>query len=820
MRLPLTNSTISPVNGKPPNDLNILLKDFAHYTDSIIRTSKLKFRRDLLEERAEKQDRLKDRWQKYSQSFVALTEDHDRESEKAAALTESSTRKIKQNEEAQERAVQKLLKSLLAMTSGLVPRPEEEFNITRDIEGLKANIRDTNASLDKVKYDLISKGTMIEYESKVANLMVNLNKLQISSSEHEQRFVAKSEMSMLADKVDALERRMEESEKNYRSNESVIASQKDTIIALNEDLAAQKDTIIALNEDLAAQKVILEGLNAQVVGNAVKKEEGLLDYVKHEAEKIQDFGKTFENFHSDLKDSRKRLQELETSIVTLTDRESHPDPAIVKCNTQIQNINERLQGFECSISAIKTRELSTMPTTSLASINQDALEKRQNDLEEQLSSVKAQIKSMDEQQDMKDDLVAKEVERLDIKLLRLEKMMEELIEETSGLQSQVASKISPPSPPPQSGGNWKPEESFRLKVEELESSLASFKESSTERADSMEVLVESQQQRFDHLSTEHLAAGIIHQMRSLYPPHPGNVQSDLNQLNRKQQQLEINYFNLWNESKKLIERLESQASGMTAFQNKIMGDLETKHQELTRNQESMEPREVDIKLSNLHKAFQDLERRLIELSRASTEALGSIQRQHMEQTKVSLAKQQSLETVYTKLRAEIEASIEVSKHKHKQDLDALRNEHKNNISSLKTDMKAAQNELETLRDRIVNELASVHGEISVLRKVANITNGTSEENSQESKPQIQSHAGADNTDSSAPIIASSRKVSANRQTPSDRGKKRMKPTYYSDDTYSSGSDDAPLTRRSERNKGRVRSGRLRRRSHSDGHEHR
>ena len=735
-----------------------------------------------------------------------MTEDHDRESEKAAALTESSTRKIKQNEEAQERAVQKLLKSLLARTSGLVPRPEEESNITRDIERLKANIRDTNASLDKVKYDLISKGTMIEYESKVAKLMVNLNKLQISSSEHEQRFVAKSEMSMLADKVDALERRMEESEKNYRSNESVIAS--------------QKDTIIALNEDLAVQKAILEGLNAQVVGDAEKKEEGLLDYVQHEAEKIQDFGKTFENFHSDLNGSRNRLQELETSIVTLTNRESHPDPAIVKCNTQIQNVNERLQEFECSISAIKTRELSTMPITSLTSINQDALEKRQNDLEEQLSGVKAQIKSMDEQQDMKDDLVAKEVERLDIKLLRLEKMMEELIEETSGLQSQVASKISPPSPPPQSGGNWKPEESFRLKVEELESSLASFKESSTERADSMEVLVESQQQRFDHLSTEHLAAGIIHQMRSLYPPHPGNVQSDLNQLNRKQQQLEINYFNLWNESKKLIERLESQASGMTAFQNKMMGDLETKHQELTRNQKSMEPREVDFKFSNLHKAFQDLERRLVELTRASAEALESIERQHIERTKVSLEKQQSLETTYTKLRVEIEASIEVSRHKHKQDLDALRNEHKNNIISLKTDMKAAQSELGTVRDRIVNELASVHGEISVLRKVANITNGTSEENSQESKPQIQSHAGADNTDSSAPIIASLRKVSANRQTLSDRGKKRKKPTYYSDDTYSSGSDDAPLTRRSERNKGRVRSGRLRRRSHSDGHEHR
>lgn len=696
-----------------------LFRDLSKYTDSVIQTSNLIFRRDLAKEKADKQQRQKEKWHRQSHAFIALAEDHDRASENAVAIEESSNRKIKQNSEAQEKALWNLVTSLADKTGGPLSGSEDDSSAGREIERLKAEVNGIKTDFDNLRYeprktsietsllpefenrlreltaDSVPKSAIAEYERKVAQLTVNQSIHQGSLNEHEQHIAQLLEMRGLVDKVNALELGFGEArEKDFK---------------LTETMVQQKNKAESLGEDLAVQKRNFELLSTKIT----HLENGLVDYNGEAEKRDENLSKSLEGLQRELIDSKTRTQRLEGDMTTLASGKSDSEPDISQQKSELQAFNERLQKLETSVSTLMSRGLNTQsalpaPHADLITLQTRTVE-RFNDFE-------ARLQNLEGEQAQRDDLVIqemeriaqeveqihKEVERITKEIERvgsLETSMENLNEKMLLIQSQAISVSNtkpptpppppPPPPPPQADSHEKLEEFVRLKTEDVEKSVQQFQESLTRRIEPTEVLVESHQLRFDNLTTERLAAGMMDQMRSIYPPHPANILHDLNEIKTKQMAADRTLYGLWADQGKLKERTDSHSAVMATFQNYI-GEIEKRVEEVRQ----VEGR-VDGKLSNLSKTLQEshqaLEQRLSESTLVSVEDVDSVRRKLAETTDGH----QNLRAVCQDLRKDIEVNDKTFKS-FREDIEA----NDKPFKSFREDSEANNKTFKSLREDI------------------------------------------------------------------------------------------------------------------------
>lgn len=752
----------NPISENAPS----LFKALSKYTDSVIKTSNLIFRRDLAKEKADKQQRLKEKWQKQSHLFVALAEDHDRASENAVAIEESSIRKIKQNGEAQANALRNLVTSLLDKPETSFSGSKDDPNVSREIERLNAEVKGIKAAWDDLRYeyrkpnreislpsdfenrlrdlaaDSVPKSMIIEYESKVAQLTFNQSKVQTTLDRIEQHIAQLPEMTGVTDKINELEL-------GYGQARETIHQQKNNAESMSGDLTVQNGKL-----ELLSTKI-------------TNLEKGLVDHKGESIKMDGKFSRELKSLKQDLVESRNKTQMLEGNIASLMNWKPNIELDISHEKTELQTFAERLEKLETSISLLISREHNTQLTIPTSHADICAL---QDGINEQLQKFgKGLEKSFNDQQTKKDALVTEEYEKLERLYTSLKATMDKLSENVFVIQSQVtSSNTKPPTPPPQADNHWKLEEFIRMKAKDIEKTVQQFKASLTQRIEPLEVLVESLQQRFDNLSTEHLAASIIHQMRLLYPSHPANIQQDLHQIKSTHSAMQQSLHNVWAELGKFKDYIEFNSAGMATFKNNTTGYIEKRFDQFSRQVEER----AEGKLSNLFRTFQNshqvLEQHLSESTLASAEDVKSV-RQILAETTDS---QEKLRAVFQQLQkdidtqdkgikspnGDIEAKDEIVKNL-RQDVEAdsdtfkslrenieiideaiqglresflsLRADSTSNSTSLGKEMKAIKSQLQGVEDRFVKELACTYGQISVLNQMANISNNTSEANSHE-----------------------------------------------------------------------------------------
>lgn len=756
--------------------------------------------RNLVKEKAERQQNLKDRWSKHYHNFISLAEDHDRVSEKAGSVAESFDTQLKHTQEAQDVAVRTLMTAMMASSAAANPKMDELSSLREDVWNLKEGLRSNKAELSDTRYEVSrTKGaalqqdleqklrTMSEYEKKVAELTVVHNKLQASVSQHETLLVQVPDIRDRVHKLNASQGYFAELKDKTKEALEAIKEQKANAKTLNDDLATQKTSIQGLLKDFASKKGdFKQSIKQNFVGQNQKIDAFVKDFVAEKeklTQSIADQEKKLETVVSQHANQKERIDSLSIELVGDPDEKANKhskglidyiaegreksdkfENALVVFDTELESFSEKLGALENGMRMVESRapiqeSASTRVDNASHNLAPDSVN-RISSLEElikannansveRISDLERQAKSVEEQQEMKDDFVAAEVERLDNLLIKQEKAAEALQEDLSALKAQVssASADKPPTPPPQIEIQREPDDSFRLKVEELENSLRHLKESSTERVDKMEVLVDSQQQRFDNLSTEHLAKSIIHQMQILYPPHPAGLQAKFDHIKNKQAAVDQHILNFVQTINRLSENVLNHTNRIDHLQGIAFPGLEKKHLDMTKRFadkiQEMERRILDLdgfarNQISMEKRFTEspkppsdaqagFERKLGEFKKASVERIEGLDRKHNElkQNSANLERKQAeLSNAVSndqldwrhqchKLRKDIEEQSHLLQSVSN-GVNKLQLEHASQMATFENRVKTTQSRLEEVEATTTEEIASFHGKFSAL----------------------------------------------------------------------------------------------------------
>jgi predicted nucleic acid-binding Zn-ribbon protein len=612
------------------------------------------FSRNLVKEKADKRQGLRHRWLKHYRSFASLAEDQSRGTEKVASILDLSDSKIKQNEETQEKTVRRLLSSMFANAVGSSPRPIEDISVNREISTIKADLRDMRTVLDDTKSnkrktlkygtppddfeqklrDLaansITKSAMTEYESKIAQLTVNLSILQNSFSQHENAFAQLPHLQDLIYKLNSVLVEFGQPKEKSADLSARIDDQNHRLQALSDE---EQNHYRVLKDDLNEQKNRLQFLSNEVTGCPEKEVKGLFEYItegRERHDKMQNaMENAIQNLDSELEGFANKMEQVEAKMQN--------SPATARLESDLDGFKQRIETLEMSLGLLQEREAKPDANPVEPSGGADLADLNKQ-MQDEVAHLKAKLVDIEQQQDEKDDAVSTEVEKLYASLKLHANETKQLQEEISALRSQVAAPVlnNPLPPPSPVEKSPKVEELLLPKIQAMENDIKKFKEPLIHRTDAMEVLVESLQQRFDNLSTEHLATCIIHQMQKLYPPHPGNVQNEFTQIKNRLGMMDGSIYALWAELAKVNARIEQQAQIAPSLKTEMLETVEGKLKDFAAKKcngdtglHDLEGR-LSLLLKDSLQKFEQLEQKFTDFKKNSVESYSSLYKNYQE----------------------------------------------------------------------------------------------------------------------------------------------------------------------------------------------
>ena len=267
--------------------------------------------------------------------------------------------------------------------------------------------------------------------------------------------------------------------------------------------------------------------------------------------------------------------------------------------------------------------------------------------------------------------------------------------------SQTASK-----PSAQANVIQAPDDPVRVRIKELETSLQQSMASTWEKISNTEVFVASQEQRFNNLTTEHLARSMVNQLEKMYPNHPGNVLNELRQVKTSQHALE-----------NLLRSLETRLAEVRNF-------LGPNH--LILSQKSTIP-DLHIAIRKASDRIENVEQMHQNLSSGLDNVKGLIKDQstNIEGLKadVNILKQDHLSAVETSKSdvQTIKADIKATETTLKADVREMGTILKANIEEIEdvvgtsnNDFQTIKNDFKDIKETTLNDYYNTHLEISTL----------------------------------------------------------------------------------------------------------
>ena len=555
-----TPTTATPKNSVASSRSKSIAEDFARYTQLVVNTAAQTVHRDAVRTRVEKQSTEKDRWQKHYRGFATMAEEQTRQLKKSEASSKYLEDSLKEIEKAQARSIENIASTMsVADNCKSAPALEdstqkdmatlwEEFVATRrtvwTLDNMMQDMMRTNGKvngrleelLQEVRCDYVSKQTFTAAESILAEAAVNIHESQASSMEHNE---LKNQVSDLRNQFVSMtafeghdtliDRVLKIEDKLNRLDNVDFHRAREEVIKVSADAVAREASSQQLKEKLESHVQEFQTWKAEVTEHIEKSQElndfvtgdknSLYDMVQEGIKKSNKHADALQNLNNELGEFDILKEEIRNIRGSLTRLNAHPP-------NQSPNLSDHKPSGSPE---------AHLPDQSPNLSNFKSL----GSLDIEVAILKADVARIAREQQAKDDMMAEEVdrlanllsaknteiERLSMRLDGQDTLINDRTSQISNLQSHV-------------NGIRLPEGSaLRPKMEELETSLKQFKDFSLEKMSNTETFVISQEQRFNNLTTEPMARSIINQMQRLYPPHPGTLMADINQIKGHQQAL-------------------------------------------------------------------------------------------------------------------------------------------------------------------------------------------------------------------------------------------------------------------------------------------
>lgn len=665
-----------------------------------------------------------------------MAEDQGRRTEKSTSTLEQSDLKIRKSKETQEKVARRLISTILENSGVSSPRSLEDSSVNREIARIKDDLRDCEddskqnmrksqihtTMLEDMERDIrdlatkfMTRSAMTDYESKLAHLTVNLQKLQNLFSQHENAFAQLPHMQDLVDKVkglllqfyqdkDDLSVRIDQ--QKSRLDEQIVQSDQQ-ITQLNKLKDEEQGHHEALKKSVQDQMEEVRRLKFEVIGDPELKAKGIIEVMTGDRDRIEKIEGAMHEFDNEMEKFSNRVFKVESEMLTKV--------ASAKLESDFDGLKKRSENLETSVLLLQEKDSESV-------VNAGNVLGDKMDLTEPMIKVHDRLRNLEERVEQserdaleKDDMVSSEVDRIEQLVTRQEEEINRLREQISALRSEItttaaAPVISRPLPPP-SPVNSLPtvDESLVQRILALENDLKEFKDPITNRTNIIEVLVESLQQRFDNLSTEHLATAIIHQMQILYPPHPANIQNELAHTKNRLNAIDQNIPILWGEIPKFHARIEQVAHMTPNLRTELMEFIERKFKNNTAKSGSHDYSEMEGRVSNLvndsHGRFLEAEQKFADFTKDSAESVDNL-RHTFEELKMSV------EAQFVQLTDVLN------------DVTALRAENVSNMTSVNENLRDMEVRLQSREEDLLKELPSIHADIALLNQHTQIRNPT------------------------------------------------------------------------------------------------
>ena len=254
------------------------------------------------------------------------------------------------------------------------------------------------------------------------------------------------------------------------------------------------------------------------------------------------------------------------------------DTCLSDMQTELTRLKLEIKVFNASV---KT-DTSIEEAIRLIRSDLDALKPKQEDLKlirhdldawkadrENVGLIRGDLDSLINEEKLKDIGVSEGFEAIEDSLDKQREDISRLQNEIMLVKQPQASQTVPnhPPTPPFASASTSPREPDHQKLQDVEMGLRKLKKTTQ----GLELFVNSQQQKFDGLTSDFVVQSMIHQLQQMYPQHPGNLVALVNQIVARQASVD-NYL-----SGNLTDRLANIDSQILAR----MG-ADSKFQEITR----------------------------------------------------------------------------------------------------------------------------------------------------------------------------------------------------------------------------------------------
>ena len=293
--------------------------------------------------------------------------------------------------------------------------------------------------------------------------------------------------------------------------------------------------------------------------------------------------------------------------------------------------------------------------------------------------------------------------------------IKEMNDQVMKLHSQRAVEASQTAPKPSAQVNvlQAPDDLIRLRIKELETSLQQFTTSAWEKISNTEVFVASQEQRFNNLTTEHMARSMVSQLEKMYPNHPGNVLNELRHVKASQQALE-----------NLLRSLETRLAEVCNFlgpsnfilaQNSTIPDLQIAIRKTSDRIERVAQMHQDSSsgLNDVKDLLKDQSSK-IEGVKAD---LNTMKKDHLSAVDTSKSDIQAIKADIKAMETTLKANIE--------DIESAVEVSKTNFQTIKAEVK-------DIAETTINECFNIHDEITTLSEQINKKPSTSSDSKKDS----------------------------------------------------------------------------------------
>ena len=411
-----------------------------------------------------------------------------------------------------------------------------------------------------------------------------------------------------------------------------------------------------------------------------------------------------------------------------------------KLREAISGLNQTMNEFEDGIKELKAQAISSDKTKANLEVRLNSLEHERSagDIQEDLTSMKEQLSILSEkvkkvvgEQNVKDDMIATEVERLDNELMKQAYDVKILSEK---LDTATKDLNRPPSNPPevsntsshltngilnQDSGD-KPsavhelelkQESIKQEFVGLQSSFEQFKNVTSDTTSTHDVCINSLQQRFDNLTTDHMVRAMINQLQLLYPNHPAN-------LNEQVIQLTMNHRRFYETVSQISHQLGELEKKVKANQDHIVPLVNQGSQRIEAVFQNRFDAQTVERTQLRESLMSDINHRLKILNEDSQESNSVIK--------------QDLEDHLNRIQS-LQKSLQASRTDHTTSINALTKDIQDLHTSLKTphpppppEIEKLEKELAEMRDSTLRELTLHFDAIQLLNAQCGLSNAALE----------------------------------------------------------------------------------------------